>query len=437
MARIALYGAGGAPYNHAAILAGAGHEVKFIFPADIVAGALSAFDGFVMPGGGYFAMKGQLDPLGVEGCRAIRQYVEAGGIYISSCAGSYDAAVVPAGFLNAVPQQAELQLVDARIWNDGTSTFGFIQSPGIGEIIARNVAPTHPVMAGMPSVFRITHYNGPFFVGGRALSQVAGVTDNFTAAEDFLGSSADELLIDEATAEGVSNIVADERGNGRVVLFGSHPEFGASLTMEDFGLPATMLLNAVNWQMQHTTTQTATGGGSSVVLTMDQPIAPEVVRCDLGCIVGLVHDIDAASSYLASRTDSPAWLEADQAMSMFGATGLEIWNDALKRIPEFAHEALERAVALPDAVLSFRPPEDVQVDGGFWGVVPLLEQTYNLLTQAAVSWDESYPAEDGYDHLIDNPYHLVAGSYLAAVGRASAAALLTRAFAEREVTVDN
>jgi len=86
------------------------------------------------------------------------------------------------------------------------------------------------------------------------------------------------------------------------------------------------------------------------------------------------------------------------------------------------------AAGLPDAIVSFRPPADVLVDGGFWGVVPLLEQTLDLLEQAAASWTGSYPAEDGYDHMEANPYHLVAGSYLAAVGRASAAALLTRAF---------
>ncbi len=44
-----------------------------------------------------------------------------------------------------------------------------IESPGIGEIIAENAWPDHPVMAGMPTEFRITHYNGPLFEGGQAL----------------------------------------------------------------------------------------------------------------------------------------------------------------------------------------------------------------------------------------------------------------------------
>ena len=53
MARVAIYGHAGGPYNHAAILASAGHEVSFVFAADVLAGGLDSFDAFVMPGGGY------------------------------------------------------------------------------------------------------------------------------------------------------------------------------------------------------------------------------------------------------------------------------------------------------------------------------------------------------------------------------------------------
>jgi hypothetical protein len=437
MARVALYGAGGAPYNHAAILAEAGHEVRFVFPADIIAGALESFDAFVMPGGGYLAMQGQLDPLGFEGCRTIREYVETGGIYIGSCAGSYDAATVPDRFLEAVPAQAELRLVDARVWTDGASLLGVIQSPGIGELVAANVASEHPVMAGIPEEFRITHYNGPLFTGGNSLAVVTGATSNFTPAENFLGASPDNegaLLIDEAVAAGVSNIVADERGEGRVVLFGSHPEFGASLTMEDAGLPATMLLNAVAWQMQAKAATDAASAAPGVALVTEAPIAPETVAADLRRLPQTVAEIHRRCAALAARTDEALWLGEGQAMSMFGKSGLEVWNNALVRIPGFADEALAGAAGLPDSILSFRPPADWAVDGGFWGVAPLLEQTAEMLAAADAAWTESYPASEGYEHMRDSPYHLVAGSYLAGVGRASAAALLTRAFSAAPVS---
>ena len=246
--RIALYGAGGSPYHHAAVFARGGHEVEFVFPADVLAGALEGFDAFVMPGGGYRAMAGQIEPLGADGARALRRYVEGGGMYIGCCAGSYDAATVPEVFLQACPAQAEMCLLEARVWNDGGgSEWGGLQSPGVGVLLAENAAPEHPVMAGMPAQFELAHYNGPFFTGGVALARVVGRTDRFTPWEETLGRRSEQPLISEAP--GVANIVAGACGAGRVVLFGSHPEFGFGVAMEDAQLPARMLLNAIAWQL--------------------------------------------------------------------------------------------------------------------------------------------------------------------------------------------
>jgi Biotin-protein ligase, N terminal len=142
MARVALYGSGGSPYHHAAAFAAGGAAFDFVFAADIAAGALAAYDGFVMPGGGYLAMQGQLEPLGPAGCRAIREYVEGGGMYVGSCAGSYSPADVPASFLAACPMQAELRLLDCRIWNGWDSPLATgLQSPGIGTLRAANASP--------------------------------------------------------------------------------------------------------------------------------------------------------------------------------------------------------------------------------------------------------------------------------------------------------
>ena len=424
MARIAIYAAGGAPYNHAAILADSGHEVEFVFPVDILAGALDSFDAFVMPGGGYSSMKGQLDPLGADGCRTIREYVEEGGMYIGSCAGSYDAATVPDAFLAICPIQSELRLVDARVWNDGSSTLGIIQSPGIGELISANAAPDHPVMAGMPDEFRITHYNGPLFSGGTPLATLIGRTSNFTPAEEFLGDADGALLVDEGVSVKVSNIVADERGAGRVVLFGSHPEFGATLALDDIAPAAAMLTNAVAWQLAADTRKKP----AAAQLATDASIAPETVQQDLAGLPSLVASIEVKCAALSSVPSSVAWLGEDQAMSMFGRSGREIWENSLEHIPVFAREAAAGAAKLPDGILSFRPPTEWMVDGGFWGVAPLLEQVDELLEAAMAASGSSFPATDGYDHMRDSPYHLVAGSYLSAIGRAVGAALLVRAF---------
>jgi hypothetical protein len=115
-------------------------------------------------------------------------------------------------------------------------------------------------------------------------------------------------------------------------------------------------------------------------------------------------------------------------MSMLGASGQRIWDEALARLPTLAAEAAAGAELLPEWTLSYRSPAEWYVDGGFWGVAALLAQANEMLGTALEQADRSFPAIDGYDHMRTSPYHLVAGSYLAAIGRAAGAALLRRAF---------
>lgn len=425
MQRVALYSSGGSPYHHAAIFARAGSEVGFVFPADIEQGALDAYDAFVMPGGGYLAMKGQLDPLGNSGCRAIRDYVEQGGMYIGSCAGSYCAATVPASFLRMCPGQADLCLLDAQIWNGADSpSFVGIQSPGIGTIRAENASPGHPVMAGMPSAFSITHYNGPLFKSGEALARVQGRGTDFTPAEEFLGGTAGPLLIDQAAARGVANVVAGRRGKGRVVLFGSHPEFGASVAMDDDSEASQMLLNALRWQLD----ESGTPGRAPAVIASEAGVSAETAAADRDLLPSLVARITERCAELGAASDSPGWLSQKSAMSMFGLPPRDIWNAALERIPELVREVMAAVPDVRPALLSFRAPAGWQLDGGFHGVVPLLEQADEQLARATANWSmtSSGDGTDPYADILDSPYHLVAGSYLAAIGRVAGAALLCR-----------
>jgi hypothetical protein len=423
MSRVAIYGGGGSPYNHAAILAEAGHDVRFVFPVDVKAGALESFDAFVMPGGAYLAMQGQLDPLGIEGCRAIREYVEAGGMYIGSCAGSYDAATVPPSFLEICPAQGELCLLESEVWNVGDSRFGVLESPGIGELIAENVDPAHPVMAGMPATFPITHYNGPFFSGGQALARVQGGTARFTPSESFLGGVSSDPLVDRAQAAGVANIVAGERGRGRVVLFGSHPEFGSSLSLDDTPASARLLTNAVAWQLD----ESGRPERPHREVYTDGLIDPAVVESDRAGIDLLVQHVAERCSRLRDRTSEP-WLDDGAAMSMFGESPRAIWTAALDRLPELAAEAGSAAATMRADLLSFRSPQEWNVDAGYLGVYALLETVERQLSAAETQWSDSWPGKvtDPYDHMLESPYHLVAGSYLAAVGGAASAALLAR-----------
>jgi Biotin-protein ligase, N terminal len=413
--RIALYGAGGSPYHHAVVFARGGHEVEFVFPEDILAGALEGFDAFVMPGGGYRAMLGQIEPLGADGARALRAYVEGGGMYIGCCAGSYDAATVPEVFLAACPAQAEMCLLGARVWNDGGGEeWGGLRSPGVGVLRAETAAPEHPVMAGMPASFEIAHYNGPLFTGAQPLARVAGRTERFTPWEHMLGDASAHPLIDDAP--GIANIVAGPCGEGRVVLFGSHPEFGFGVAMEDEQPPARMLLNAIAWQLEEH--------------AIERPRIPIVAEREseaepVGEHVAALHERTAALRALGTNAK---WLGPGYAMSTFGRSGVEIWSASLDAIDRLADATAERADATEPRVLGFRP--DAELDGGYHGVIPLLEQSLELLDRALADWhfDPGEPGGNPYRHMLDSPYHLVAGSYLAAVGRVGAAALLCEAF---------
>jgi glutamine amidotransferase-like uncharacterized protein len=417
-ARIAVYGAGGAPFHHIAVFARAGHEVEAVFPADIARGALAGFDAFVMPGGGYRAMFGQLEPLGVDGARAVAAYVEAGGMYIGCCAGSYDAAKVAESFLALCPAQGEMCLLDATVFNEGGEEWG-LRSPGIGVLRARTAAPDHPVMAGMPEEFEIAHYNGPLFEGAEALSRVIGRTERFTAWEETLGERPDRVLLDDAADAEVANIVAGPCGDGRVVLFGSHPEFGFGIAMEDEQLPARMLLNAIDWQLSENPAPRP-----RVELTVDAE--PAAADADPARAAELAERIAVRTAAIRERGTGPSWLAPEHAMSFFGLDPHEIWAKSLDAIDRLSAEAARAARDADPGALGFRPPPEWELDGGYHGAIPLLEQSLDMLDRALATWDFDPGESTGnpYVHMVDSPYHLVAGSYLAAVGRVGGAALL-------------
>jgi hypothetical protein len=115
-------------------------------------------------------------------------------------------------------------------------------------------------------------------------------------------------------------------------------------------------------------------------------------------------------------------------MSMFGESPRTIWSAALDRLPELAAEAGAAAATMRADLLSFRSPREWDVDAGYLGVYALLETVERQLAAAETAWSDSWPDDvtDPYDHMLDSPYHLVAGSYLAAVGGAASAALLAR-----------
>lgn len=422
-ARVAVYGGGGSPFHHAAALAADGHLLEFVFPPDIRAGVLEGFDVFAMPGGAYRAMLGHLEPLGPEGARAIAKFVAGGGMFTGSCAGAYIAATVARSFVEACPFQPQMQLTSARVWNEADGEFLGMQSPGVGRIRVRTVLPDHPVMEGMPESFQITHYNGPFFRGGEALLKVAGTETEFTPAERFLdrGESA-RLMIDSAVAEGVADLTVDRYDRGRVVLFGSHPEFGFSLGMDDDQAPVRMLRNAVRWQVAEAPDR------RPHVAVRPGPVSDGSDPLEHAAELGARSR--AAIDWLAAREDQPVWLQPAHAIHFFGLSASEIWRRSLALIPRYLAEVESTIGEVDPAVVHFRQPADETYDGGYHGVLALLEQVARMLELARANWtlEPGRPSRNPYHLATSNPYHLVAGSYLSAAGRAVGAALLCRSF---------
>lgn len=459
--RIAMYGGGGAPFNHARIFAELGFFVDFISPQEIKQGKLSEFDLFGMPGGGGIAMKGQLDPLGDIGCQKIREFVQAGGMYLGSCAGAFDAAIVSESFTAVCPQQKHMQLVNSLVWNRHDTEWVGLDSPGVGVLESRNVQPDHPVMFGIPEKFQITHYNGPFFElqqgtlsdasDSIGLSTVDGFTDDFTPSEYFLrfgeydSVSQESMLVKQAAEQRRFNIIAGFNRLGRVVLFGSHPEFGYNLAMDRWGLPARMLANAAFWQSGH--------------IKESRPLHRKIVQgiphsYPLGA--GLKHIAQACEQVMQSldelrqlEIDDSTWLADNHAMSTFGLSGEDIWTQNIATFEDIhqnmqatlnqAETAVNQAVltienlnnskqadrimllndvllGLEDAI-HYRTPKEWNQDFGYEGILQMLERTESMLKTAYRNVNMPFePSQNPYAHFDSSPYQLVVGSYLAAVG---------------------
>ena len=437
--RIGVYGSGGAPYNHAAAFTAMGFLTEFLFAQDILDGALADIDILAVPGGGARAMFGQLDPLGETGCAAIRDFVAAGGMYLGSCAGAFDASLVGAGFVAACPQQKQLQMINAAVWNSGTAWMG-LQSPGVGVLTAAVAAADHPVTCGLPPEIDVTHYNGPLYllrqgtVGDASdavgLTRVTGVRPVFTPAENFLGENHPEAgwLVTKAVATQAYNAVAGGFGSGRVVLFGSHPEFGLGLDLDAWGEPSRLMANAGLWH----------AGSAGIAREERSPPRMAAITAarpwaTAATVRTRVDRVAAEARALGARdATGKDWLGPTKAMSTFGVPAPAIWarnlasfdatarriNTALDQLQDLMDQLSQ--VPASDGVeqaIRFAAPAEWNNDFGYEGVLQQLDRAERMLVAAGTGFDDVLPGlAHAYDLLDRSPFHLAVGSYLSATG---------------------
>jgi hypothetical protein len=141
-------------------------------------------------------------------------------------------------------------------------------------------------------------------------------------------------------------------------------------------------------------------------------------------------------------------------MSVFGLTPVEIWNESIREIDSLANDLIalaenlgarisalgtnemeQEVVAQIDRWILEQRSAAWQQDCGYQGIASLLRTAEAMLRSADERWDvELGPPAGPYDYFLENPYHLVAGSYLAAIGCVGGAIQLLQA-AEAELTL--
>lgn len=411
--RVAVYASGGAPSHHLALLALWGGNPEVIYADDIIDGRLSQYDAVIFPGGGLAAMAGQLEPLGGAGLSALRHWVEVGGSYLGSCAGSCHPLQMSGAYNEAYPDASQFQICDVTPLNAAAGAWG-LDSPGTGRL---RIAPeAHPLFEGFTDPFEIVHYNGPLFPpSAGAAGQVLSSTDAFTPFETSQFLPAKPTTLERVVSQGARLAYHQRVGKGQVIVFGSHPEFGGSALQLGW-LPAVRLLaNALR-----------------LVPAKSAPFTPVTAVLSEHVLLEIKQRVTALRTLLTQAVPLGTQLPA-ATPSFLGLSGLDLWDAVLDEAQRLLN-ALERwAVTCPldtplrDPKLLDAAPKPGQ-DVGFMGVCQLLDRALGL-TRRAVDLATEWPDFTGaYDQLETHPYHHLVGSYLSAGGLIAAAALQVTAF---------
>jgi glutamine amidotransferase-like uncharacterized protein len=225
-----------------------GIDVDTITDDQIRKGILSEYEILIVPGGPD-AGESYYEGLGEKGFCEIRTFIENGGSYLGSCAGSYFPLSAPQGtavhhmWLNMIPV-TDKQGLD--YWRTGT---GFVRL----EVENSSHPITWGLAMGKPSTIDMIYWEGPAFhlLENKEVNVIARYKD-FIASGAKLPSwslenndvAAEAMkwcnpLSEERFSEhlkGMPAIIETSYGNGNMVLLSPHAEFGTCGTehkMED------------------------------------------------------------------------------------------------------------------------------------------------------------------------------------------------------------
>lgn len=412
--RVAVYASGGAPSHHIGLLALWGGNPQPIHAEDIAKGNLKNYDVVIFPGGGLFAMAGQLNPLGTEGVAQIRQWIQAGGTYIGSCAGSCHPLKMGKAYQKAQPLSSQFQMCNVTPVNAAIGEWG-MDSPGTGRL--KVASEDHPLFEGMGKTFEVVHYNGPLYpaepgAGGMVLS----ATKHFTPFEVTLGTNTGSTTIERAIAQEARIAYRQIVGKGQIMLFGSHPEFGSSALQLGWIKAARLLANAL-----------------CLVPVRKSPKPPKPKKLKATTIESIHNQASELRELLNSMTGLGKHLPASTP-PFLGYKPSALWKAALQESDEILSglEAWSSKLSggeYQDVFLLDAAPKTNQ-DFGFAGVRQMLAKALEMTRKAQSLPPSRWPAFSGpYNEFLDHPYHLVASVYLSAGGLIAGAGLQATAFA--------
>ena len=424
--QVGVYASGGAPFHHLALATLWGADARPIHAETIHGGALENLDVLIFPGGGFTAMTGMLEPLGVKGAEQVRNWVEAGGMYLGSCAGSFLPAQVGEAYWGAHEEARALHMVNAPLANSSDSIFEGLSSPGVGTVEVSVVDQTHWLTEGLPERFEIVHYNGPLFdlqesdnASGldapTGVMRPVGATQSFTPSEGFLGEPPEETLLTSCIRQNAFNGIETSFGKGHVVLFGSHPEFGFDVVQLGWREAVKLLANALKFQARK-----RKSARSDSPTTLSSTV--------LGKMSEKLETI-AQHFHTLHRADTNGWLEG-AVPSFLGRDASTIWSEASDRAAQVALGSAEllRKLSHTDAQIEafwLDSAPLVNQDVGFIGLEQLLflieDQLLLALKQLKTTPLKLRHAYDGFE---THPYQIAVSSYLSAAGLTAAAHLL-------------
>ncbi|WP_309570302.1 hypothetical protein, partial [Deinococcus sp.] len=343
--------------------------------------------------------------------------VAGGGMYIGSCAGAYLPATVPASFTAQHPAIRPLHLLDVPLANGADAGLGGLDSPGVGVLHATVSDPGHWLARGLPAHFEVVHYNGPCFTprDGMDVTAVTRVTATgaaFTPWERSLPGGATPL-VETLVADHAANVVTGPFGDGTVVLFGSHPEFGFDVLQLGWGEAARLFANALRHQAQH----------------RERPAVPRPLDPQLALdLDALPDDFQAVSERFRALVNQGPDLAGAPAFQ--GQAASSIWTAALAEAATLSANtaAYLRALNLDDvpvhSAVWLNHPAAPGQDYGFVGLRQLATHILALLDQAEAHLrSPPPPVTSPYGEWDQHAYHLLASTYLSAAGLAASASL--------------